>query len=653
MRYFFIVFLLVFSHTGAQQQTDFGQLTQEERDFTVFERDTTANAVYLYELGNNYFEVRKNYIWLITEYRAKIKILKEQGFDQANIAIPYYHNDERSEKVQKIRAITHNGTVKTSVRADAIYTVDKNERWSEKRFTFPNVKVGSVLEYTYEVQSPFHFNLNGWDFQSDIPKVYTEYNAKIPGNWLYNRSLLGELPLDVNEAKLKRGCFSVPGTPSTADCEVLKYAMINVPAFYEDEEYMLSGRNYRSRLDFELSEYQRFRGGIEKYTKSWEDVDREFKKDQDIGRQLRKKNFFEKNVPPQLLETGAPLERAENIYRFVQEHFMWNGKYGIWHNNRVKSAFENKKGNVAEINITLINLLNAAGIETDMMLLATRKRGLPKKNHPVMSDFNYIVAKTTIEGQDYLLDATDKILPFGMLPYRCLNYYGRVMDFDDKSYWYDIKPEKKNKKVIRAQLDLSPENGTASGVILVVSTGHQFIEQQRLLRKMGREKYLETFEEGFGDDLYITSYDFNDKLPNGKTMTEQFEFEMKNMDQGGTIYLNPFILKFFTKNPFSRSERHYPIDFGYLRKYAYTIAIPVPEGYQVKSLPTTRNIALPGRAGMLRLDCKQDNGGQLNVFFDFRLNSVQYRSDSYEIIKKFFQEAVDAQTKSYIVLEKI
>jgi hypothetical protein len=55
---------------------------------------------------------------------------------------------------------------------------------------------------------------------------------------------------------------------------------------------------------------------------------------------------------------------------------------------------------------------------------------------------------------------------------------------------------------------------------------------------------------------------------------------------------------------------------------------------------------------LLRIDCTQDDRGQLNVFFDFRLNSVQYRSDAYELIKKFFQEAVDAQTKSYIVLEK-
>jgi len=32
-------------------------------------------AVYLFEKGDNYFEVRQDYTWLITEYHAKIKVL--------------------------------------------------------------------------------------------------------------------------------------------------------------------------------------------------------------------------------------------------------------------------------------------------------------------------------------------------------------------------------------------------------------------------------------------------------------------------------------------------------------------------------------------------------------------------------------------------
>ena len=636
------------------QEPKFGELTPFEKEFVGYEKDTTAMAVYLYERGDNYFDIRNDRIWLITEYHAKIKILKKDGYDKANVEIPYYHSDDATEAVINIRGITHNGVQRSGLHKDKIYKVDINERWSAKRFTLPNVQLGSIVEYTYEIQSPFFFNLKGWDFQEDIPKVYTEYHAKIPGNWVYNRTLIGELGLTVNDAKVKKNCFSVPGIPNSASCEVLTYTMKDVPAFEEAEDYMLSGKNYRAGLKFELSEYHSFRGGISKYTKSWKDVDKEFRTDRDIGSQLKKKNFFEKNVPEGLLHNDADeLTRAKNIYAFVKEHYTWNEKYGLWHDNRVKKAFDEHQGNVAEINITLINLLNAAGIKADMTLLATRGYGLPTMTHPVMSDFNYIVAKVDIDGKTYLLDATVKDLPFGMLPFKCLNYYGRVMDFDKESYWMDIEPEPKNSKVVRTQMSFDVEEGKAMGLFSVVSSGYESIDIRGELRSSTEEEYLDDLEEKIGDDFYITSYEVQEENSNEKRLSQKFGFEIENVLQGDRIYLDPFVVKFFGKNPFTTSKRYYPIDFGYLRNYGYSLNLIVPEGYTVKSLPEEKSMALPGNAGFLRFQCRPNGNGMVNVFFDLRLNATQYRSDAYDIIKEFFAHAVQAQTKSYVVLEKI
>ena len=133
------------------------------------------------------------------------------------------------------------------------------------------------------------------------------------------------------------------------------------------------------------------------------------------------------------------------------------------------------------------------------MLLATRKRGLPKKTHPVMNDFNYLVAKVDIDGETYLLDATDKYMPFGMLPFRCLNYYGRVMDFDNESYWYDILPETSNIMMIRAQMTLDPVNKMLSGVFDFINIGYMKVSQDEVLDTTTEEEYLEKLEEGISD----------------------------------------------------------------------------------------------------------------------------------------------------------
>ena len=637
----------------AQKEVKFGSLTREEKSFTTYPKDTTAHAVFLFEKGENYFEVRRDRIWLITQYHAKKKILDRQGFNEAEIEIPYYHSKNGKESVSKIKAVTHNGEVRTFVKKENIFDVDVSERWSEKRFTFSNVKEGSILEYSYEIQSPFFYNLTGWEFQDGIPKLYTEYNAKIPGNYVYNRTLLGKISLDVNEATIKKNCFHVPGSSKSADCEVLKYVMYDVPAFEEDEEFMLSPSNYRSTLEFELSELMRLNGIKEKYTKTWKDVDKEFRTDKDIGGQLRKKNYFEKNVPVDLLTTGNDdLTKAKNIFEFVKEHFTWNGKFGIFRNNRVKEAFDQKKGNVAEINIALINLLNAAGIKTELMLLSTRQHGLPKRNHPVMVDFNYVVAKTHIGGKDYLLDATEKEMPFGMVPYRCLNYYGRVMNLDGDSYWYDIDSESENSRSIRVSLDLG--NETAMGTFDETSKGYEAVFKRDKISDMSEDEYLTEIENGLDDDFVINTYGINQELSNEKKIVEHFEFELENVQREQTMYFNPFLIRFFETNPFKVEKRSYPVDFGFLRHYRYMASIKIPEDYKVKELPKAIRLGLPGKSGMLRFECNELKGqGVVTVFFDLKLNATQYTSDGYVYVKKLFEEVVTAQNQSYLVLEKI
>lgn len=635
------------------QGQEFGELSGFESNFRTYYKDSTAHAVYLYEKGRNYFQVRRNYVWLITEYHAKIKILDEEGFSEADISIPYYHSEKKTETVSKVKAINHVKGTKHNVMPSTIFDVQVSEHWSEKRFTFSNVQEGSVLEYSYELESPFLYNMKGWEFQGHIPKIYSEYNAKIPGNYKYNRSLLGKLELDVNDATIQSNCFSVPGMSVQADCEVLKYVMKDVPAFKEDEEYMLAPSNYRSRLEFELAEYESFQGRVERFTKSWKDVDREFRTDRDIGGQLRKKNYFERNLPLEII-TGkeSDLTRAIKLYRFVKAHYNWNGKFGIFRNNNVKKAFEEGIGNVAEINITLINLLNASGIDTDLALISTRMHGLPKKSHPVMSDFNYVVAKTEIDGETYLLDATEKEMPFGMLPYRCLNYYGRVMDLDGDSYWMDIEPEKLNGRTVRVNLELDLMNSSVKGKFDEISKGYDAYLKRKKIAELSQEDYLAAIENEYIDGFFINQYKVDEEQSDEKNWVEHFTFQLEDLEFSKTIYFNPFIIRFFKDNPFRAETRSYPVDFGYQRKFNYMANIEVPVGYTIKELPKPVNLALPDGSGVLQYNTTELNG-KIMVVFSLQLRSTQYSNVGYDYLKKLFSSAVANQNQSYIVLEKV
>lgn len=41
----------------AQESYTFGQLSDFDKNLTIYEKDSTANAVVLYEKGDNYFKV--------------------------------------------------------------------------------------------------------------------------------------------------------------------------------------------------------------------------------------------------------------------------------------------------------------------------------------------------------------------------------------------------------------------------------------------------------------------------------------------------------------------------------------------------------------------------------------------------------------------
>ena len=649
---FLVVFLFVFSSSFAQMPVTFGKITNEEKNMTSYEKDPTANAVVLYERGDNYYKVVGGRIRLIKEYHGKIKIFNEKAFDYGTIEVQLYHNDRVTEKMKKLKAVTHYQGNQYNVLPEEVFTSDLSERWKEKKFTFPKLHPGSIIEYNYTIETPFDFNFSGWSFQRDIPVIYSEFNAKIPGNWVYNRALTGSLKLDTNEATIKKDCFHPDGLPKPASCEVLKYVMKDIPAFKIEEEYMLAASNYISRIDFELSQYHQFNGTINNYTKSWKDVDREFRSDKDIGKQLSKKGFFEKNVPEKLLTQGDALTKAKNIYSFVQNHFNWNEKYGIYGKARVKQAFETKKGNVSEINMTLINLLNAAGIKTNLMLLSTRNNGLPTKLHPVMSNFNYCIAKVEIDGKDYLLDATDKYMAFGMLPFRTLNHYGRVMDFKNESYWHTILPERNNKYQVRAQLKFDVEQRKGYGVFDVYSIGHNAVNIREVIDQSSQENYLEAIEKDIEGDLSILSYKLRKEKNTDTNVSERFEFELEDILEGDMVYFNPFLIRFFETNPFLLEERLYPIDFGYARNFKYSINITIPEGYKVHEVPEKQAVQLGNKIVLFQFNTSTLQN-QVSLTFDLKLNQSHILAENYQGLKDVFKHVTDVQNNSLVILKKI
>lgn len=645
-----LLFIFLLSVTGFSQPGiihEFGKPSQSEVDMLVYEKDTTAQAVILYESGEYSFVVINYNIYLLKKIYRKIKILSDDAKDYGTVSIILHGNEKHQEWINGLKAVTRNGYESTQLSKDDVFYKPYKRNQIEATFAFPNVQKGSVLEYQYNHLSPFFFNLDGWTFQNNIPTVYSEFKAEIPGILIYNRSLIGGRKLTINSATIKTNCFNpVPGY--SASCEVINYAMADIPAFIE-EEYMLSPFNYLSRLDFQLEQFTSQSGNVTHYTKSWISVDEEFRKDKNIGAQARRNNFMRRQLPTEIRSIDDPLDRSKAVYSFVQNHFLWDNSNRLYSEANVRKAFNEKTGSASEINLTLINALQAAGLEAEIGLLSTRNNGLPIKKYAVMSDFNYLIAFVKINGENYFLDATNKLAPFGILPFQCLNYDLRVMDFNNGSYWEGIKPYENNINFVNVYLKADEDFGF-TGKLRETNMGYLAVSKRTLLKDVNKNEYLRSLESEYGN-LEITSHSVTDQHDIDKPIVEDFDIHL-GLNHEETLIFNPFLIKEFKRNPFQLDERNYPVDFGYPQKFTYNFSLDVSGNYELMELPKNQTFKMPDNMGETSV-IYTESDGVIQIRFNIYINEHHFESESYEGLKTFFNLVVRIQNNSSLLLRKI
>lgn len=640
-KYITIALLLLTTTLFSQQDYVFGILNAKEKEMKYYEQDSTANAVVLYEEAKTeFFIYNDSRVYIKTKVYRKIKVFNKEGANQADVSIELYNGEKQKEVVKNIKAVTHNGLKTNYLIEKNIYTERLSDEISRVSFAMPNVQEGSIIEYEYIKESPYYYNFTGWDFQHEIPTIESVFTAEIPGNYVYYRTLFGYEKLAKNDSKIKRKCFYIDGIDGVADCEVLIYSMEHVPAFIE-EDYMTSSKNYISSIRFELAEFKAFDGRRVKYSKTWKSVDKDYKRDKDIGSQLNKNSYFKKRIPEKIINEVDELTKAKNIFKLIQDHYNWNNKYRLFREMNVTKAYEKETGSIGEINMSLINALNACGIKTEMALLSTRKNGFPTKLHPVISDFNYIVARTVINGQTYFLDATDKNLPFGVLPFRCLNKDVRVMDFKNGSYWEEIIPINTSSKKVQMLLKINDE-GNFEGNMRIIHSGYNAISKRKVLKQISEEKYMSELED-LNDYLQIDTYNNSNIYNNELPIKEEFKLIIENDNEvANKVFLNPFILLENEDNPFKLKNRKYPVNFGYPRKTEHIITIYIPEEYTVESIPKSKVIQLPDDAGHITYKIEEKNS-KISLKYSFVINLVQFNSNDYLYLKEFYKQHIIAK----------
>lgn len=650
------------------QELELGKVSIKELEEKSHPTDTSAVAAILYKKGRTYFKYTEtDGFTIVTEVETRLKIYKKEGYDWATKAVEYYIGSSPSEQVSFSKSVTYNlvdGKIeKTKLKSEGEFKEKKNKFWGVAKMTMPNVKEGSVIEYKYSIESPFISTFPEWKFQDKIPVNYSEYTTDVPEYYYYNSFFKGFLMPIVTKSsqgrsiltisKKRNGIHTVSTTFSNDKIEyqsnVVKY-VINDIAAVKDEAFVNNIDNYSSSVMHELAS-ENFPNTLPKlYAADWESIVKSIYENENFGGELNKKNYFEEDL--NVISAGLTdrNQKMTAIFQFVKERMNWNKYTGYYCNDGVKTAYKQKTGNIAEINLILTSMLQSAGFKARPVLVSTRSNGVAF--FPNKSAYNYVIVAVEEGNNVILLDASDKYSLPNQIPFRALNWFGRLIRENGSSETVDLMYKTISKENISLTYKID-EVGTVTGKIFKQYSDYNAQIFRSNYVGLNEQQYLEKLENR-SNQIEISEYQRNNEHEIYQPVQENFSFKGNNFCDvvADKIFISPMLFLSPKQNPFDQEKREYPVDFGFPFQDRYNITFEIPQGYEIESIPTAIYLKMQEENICSFKYIIQANGNQIQLSITQDVYVPIVNPNDYQALKEFYKKIIEKQNEK-IILKKI
>lgn len=579
MKHLFLIICLITSIQLQAQNFKIEKITEADFKELKYEKDTTANAVVEYRIGNSYFEQAGSNYQLVTITKTRIRILKKEGFDYATIKTPLYREGNSREMVSVSNANTYN-LVNGQVERTRL---SSNGEFSEKvegnhylhTFTMPNVKEGSIIEFTTKLTSPYFTFIPEWKFQYDIPVVYSEYSVRIPEFLFFYKY--------------------IKGAQSTISDEYF-YRASDIPAL-KDEGYVNNVNNFRSSIIHTFSGYRDQQQSVKLVAGTWEDVVKSINYHDNFGKEIKKGGFLAETALAIVEGKQNDEEKSDAIFEYVKQNFTSNKNRGIYTTQSLRETFKTKTGAIADINLLTVSLMKNANIKAYPILLSTRSKGIAYM--PSQDAFNSVIIGVEYGMKTILYDASDKMSSKDILPIANLNWMGRLVRDNGTSKDVLIEPTIKSRYGITANIKLE-NDGSINGTVRKNLNNYEAYVFRATNHQDSDEKMIDKIESRF--KIEIDNYQLNNRENISENIEESYSFSRESSFDiiGDKIYLSPLSFFSMKENPFKAESRTYPIVFIYPNDNSYTVYYNIPEGYAIDYVPKSKKVSTGSNSVVLK-----------------------------------------------------
>ena len=626
-----------------------GKPTQQELTMTEYAPDKDADAVVLCHQVSVFYEFLNGNFRIHNVVKCRLKVLKPEGKRVADVSIVTRGSEANTlltESVRSLKAAAYNmengKMVKTKMESSMVHEEYLNKTDKLHKFSVPQVRVGTVIEYEYNLNSDFFYELRDWYAQRDIPVLYTKYALSIP-DWLSFH--IEESGMNNLEKKDDSGSLTIG--EEIVNTEEHIFIGRNLPAM-KDDDYVWRAEDYGCKVTHELQGIY-IPGAVHKsYTSRWEDIDEILLNDNEFGGRIKRNSQLKDEVlAAGISQIADPKERIEATWKLLHQRVRWNGDYAFWAKSGSKVLKEGTGSN-ADINFLFINMLHDVGIEASPVALRLRDKGRLPLTHASMKYLSTFVVGIALNDSTMVyFDSSAEDGYLNALPVRLSVDRARLIRKGAQGKWVNLQEAAQalEQTVIQAKLD---GEGTIRGTLMNGLTGEAAAD----LRKKWRTAkdsidVIHQMQEDKGFE--ITDYQLQGRHDFSPTLREVIKFTKQCTSDGDIIYLNPLVISPISKSPFTAETRNLPIELPYKQRETMNVVLTLPDGWQVEDALKPIVLKFDGMTASIM---SRQNGNQLSVLYKFDVQRTFFAQHEYQDLKAFMDRLVE-NCKNIITLKKV
>ena len=651
-RSLFCSFLLLVTSVPAFAGPNWTPPSADELKMTADPAAPDAPAVYLF-----YEEIADDKMHFHRVY-ARVKILTEKGKEEfSDIEIPPY--DRKTSRIRGVegRTIHADGTVipLTGQPYEKELLKQGKTKIMATVFSMPDVQVGSVLEYRYELQYDDSALMEPhWLVQQSlyVHKAHYHFNP-------FDMSGSRDVMVRDSQGKVRTATRllwfqQLPGQAKVQErMDGYDLVVSDVPAL-TDEEYSPPLDSFSYRVFFYYS--PQFTG-----KDFWKDEGKEWSKDVDRFAEPSDKirAAVAGIVAPgdtedqKLRKIYAAVQGLENT-RFTREHSAAENKAeGL----KVKTAadiWEQKRGSDDELTRLFIAMARAAGFKAYAMIVTERDQNLLNTGYLNWGQFEDEIAIVTIGGKEQYFDPGQRYCEYGKMNWVHAEVAGvRQSDAGPVLALVPGQTYKENQVVRVANLQLGAD-GTLTGTLHIGMKGADALRWRQDALRNDEEAAKKSFEEilqnRVPDGVHVKVDQFV-----GLTDPEAQLVAVVNVSgslgtaTGKRVFLPSSFFEARVKPLFAQQKRESPVDLRYPYISQEQVTVKLAPGLSIDSLPSDTKI--PFQQFAVYGTSNKHTNDTYTALREMVVGNIFYKTEEYPQLRDFFQKT-GAQDQQQVVLQR-